>query len=192
MRNDALATTALISKDAQGACGHATAPQMRNAVNHRTNLLLAASLAGSAIASTALRAQAAAPEPLPLPELMGHVMQRNAYQLWGWTAVTIDETGEHSGAPRTDEEWEDAESDALTLRQLALVLRGAPYRQDDPRWDKLAGDLEAAATASAQAAERKDLAALTAAGEAINARCVSCHWAFAPSLEEAPPPVPVS
>ena len=58
------------------------APHMRTPVKHRTILLLAASLASGAIASTAMRAQGAAPEPLPLPELMGHVMQRNAYQLW--------------------------------------------------------------------------------------------------------------
>lgn len=161
-------------------------------MKHRTILLLAASLAGSAIASTTIFAQSTDPEPLPLPELMGHVMQRNAYQLWAWTALEADATGNHSGEPKTDEDWENAESDALTLRQLAVVLRGAPYRQEDPRWDKLAGDLEAAATASAQSAERKDLAGLTAAGEAINARCVACHRAFAPTLEEVPPPVPVS
>ena len=155
-------------------------------------LLIAAGLASTAIATSALRAQDSAAQPLPLTELMGHVMQRNAYQLWAWTALESDEAGNHSGEPTSEEDWENAESDALTLRQLAVVLRGAPYRQEDSRWDKLATELEAAATASAQAAERKDLAGLISAGEAINARCVACHWAFAPALEEAPPPVPVS
>ncbi|MDF8334680.1 hypothetical protein [Novosphingobium cyanobacteriorum] len=155
-------------------------------------LVPAAAVASLLVASSALNAQATPAEPLPLPELMGHVMQRNATQLWAWTAQETDAGGNHSGEPRTDEEWEDAESDALTLRQLAVVLRGAPYRQEDPRWDRLAGDLEAAARQSAEAAERKDLVGLTSAGEAINARCVACHWAFAPALEATPPPVPIS
>lgn len=155
-------------------------------------LVSAGAVAGLLAATSAIHAQATAAEPLPLPELMGHVMQRNATQLWAWTAQENDASGNHSGEPRSDEDWENAESDALTLRQLAVVLRGAPYRQDDPRWDRLAGDLETAARQSAEAAERKDLAGLTGAGEAINARCVACHWAFAPALEATPPPVPVS
>ncbi|MES2303155.1 MAG: hypothetical protein V4521_13945 [Pseudomonadota bacterium] len=154
-------------------------------------LLAVAVLAGAAIATSAVGAEEGAGEPLPLPELMGHVMQRNAYQLWAWTAVESDANGNHSGEPKSDEEWEDAESDALTLRQLAVILRSPPYKTGDPRWDQLAGELQSAATASAQAAERKDLAGLSAAGEAINARCVACHWAFAPDLEVVPPPVPL-
>jgi hypothetical protein len=157
----------------------------------KTALIAAMTVAAAAIATTAVGAKRDAGPALPLPELMGHVMQRNAAQLWAWTALESDVAGNHSGEPKTDEEWEDAESDALTLRQLAIVLRGVPYRLDDRRWDKLAGELQAAATASADAAERKDLQALTVAGEAINARCVACHLTFAPDLEVKPPPVPL-
>lgn len=153
--------------------------------------MAAAALASTAIATNASGAAESSASALPLTELMGHVFQRNAFQLWAWTAVESNESGNHSGEPKTAEEWEDAESDALTLRQLASVLRSAPYRVDDPRWDKLASDLQSAATASAEAAERHDLAGLIAAGEAINTRCVACHWAFAPDLEAVPPPVDV-
>lgn len=128
---------------------------------------------------------------LPLPEFMGHVMQRNAEQLWAWTSTEVDAGGDHSGAPKTVEEWEQAESDALTLQQLTYTLQNAAFRPDDPRWDKLVGDLRAAASASAAAAEKKNLADFTAAGDQINARCVACHWAFAPQLETPPPPVPL-
>jgi len=128
---------------------------------------------------------------LPLPEFMGHVMQRNAEQLWGWTSVETDGAGTRTGEPKTAEQWEQAESDALTVQQLTYTLQNATFRPDDSRWDKLIGDLRAAATASADAAEHKDFAALTRAGDEINAKCVACHWAFAPQLETPPPPVPL-
>lgn len=128
---------------------------------------------------------------LPLAELMGHVFQRNAEQLWAWTSIETDASGDHSGAPRSEDQWEQAESDALTLHQLTYVLQGHAARPDDPRWDRLIGDLRRATAASAAAAERKDLAGLTAAGDAVNAACVACHWAFAPQLETPPPPVPL-
>ncbi|MBC2665443.1 hypothetical protein H7F51_07910 [Novosphingobium flavum] len=148
-------------------------------------------LAAAAFASVAAMAENPSSD-IPLPEFMGHVLQRNAEQLWAWSAEESDGTGAHSGAPRTEEEWEAAESDALTLDQLSYVLQGLASRPDDPRWDKLATDLRSAATASASAAERKDYPALLAAGEDINARCVACHWTFAPQLEVTPPPVPLS
>jgi len=152
-------------------------------------LLCAATLL--ALGTTALRAAEPAGASLPLPELMGHVMQRNAVQLWAWTASETDAAGTHSGEPRDAQGWEDAESDALTLRQLAQVLKAPPYDPGDPRWGRLASDLEIAAGASADAAERKDVAALVRAGEAINDRCVACHLVFAPQLEAKPAPVPL-
>lgn len=128
---------------------------------------------------------------LPLKEFMGHVMERNAEQLWGWTSLEVDRQGDHSSTPRTEKEWEDAESDALTLQQLTYVLQHASFRVDDPRWADRVGAIRAAATASAKAAEDKNFPALVKAGEQINAGCVSCHWAFAPQLETPPPPVPL-
>lgn len=144
-----------------------------------------------ALGTSALRAAELSGAPLPLPELMGHVMQRNAVQLWAWTASETDASGTRSGEPRSAEAWEDAESDALTLRQLAQVLKAPPYDPGDPRWGRLASELETAATASADAAEHKDFAALVRAGEAINDRCVGCHLVFAPQLEAKPAPVPL-
>lgn len=137
------------------------------------------------IVSGVAAAQASA--PLPLKEFMAHVVQRNAVQLWAWTAVEVTSAGEVSGRPKTEEEWEDAESDALTVEQLAKVLKGPDYRVDDKRWPELADALHKAAAQSADAAERKDFAALSLANDKINERCVACHMAFAPELEEVPP-----
>lgn len=153
-------------------------------------LWTAAFAAAAAVAASSIRAAEPEGSALPLPEFMGHVMQRNAVQLWAWTATETDAAGTRTGEPRSTEAWEDAESDALTLRQLAQALRAPPYDPGDPKWTRLAADLEAAATASADAAERKDVAALFKAGEDINDRCVACHLAFAPQLEVKPAPVP--
>ncbi|MFO6448345.1 hypothetical protein ACLBKU_14525 [Erythrobacter sp. NE805] len=160
-------------------------------VQHRVLSLAAAALVGAGVTLLFLGHRGEAQEALPLPELMGHVFQRNARQLWAWTALENDANGNRSGAPVSEEEWEDAESDALTLRHFAAILREAPYRLDDPRWDSLARNLDTAAAASAAAAERKDFKGLHAAGEAINASCIACHEAFAPALEAKPPPVPI-
>ncbi|MDX3908402.1 MAG: hypothetical protein QHC67_01085 [Sphingobium sp.] len=155
----------------------------------RRTIFYVAAAAGLASGLAAMaQEQAVAPsEPLPLKEFMGHVMQRNAEQLWQWTALLIDEKGEHSGQPNSDEEWENAESDALTLAQLAQALESPTYRIDDKRWASHVAGFRAAAAAGADAAERKDFRALERAGEDINTQCVSCHLTFAPELE-APPP----
>lgn len=130
--------------------------------------------------------------PLPLNEFMGHVMQRNAEQLWAWTELVTDKQGSRWIRPNSDEEWEQAESDALTLQQLTYALDRLEERTDDPRWDENALALRAAATRSAAAAEAKNFDALVKAGEEINARCVACHMTFAPQLETKPPAVPLN
>ncbi|HEX7874355.1 MAG TPA: hypothetical protein VF475_15690 [Sphingobium sp.] len=154
----------------------------------RKILLLSALFAGL---SVTMAATAQAPKDdeshLPLNEFMGHVLQRNAEQLWTWTAWLIDEKGEHSGRPVTEQQWEEAESDALTIQQLTYTLQHSTIRIDDPRWDRHLEGLRAAATASADAAEHKDYDALERAGEAINDQCIACHMTFAPELETPPP-----
>lgn len=139
--------------------------------------------------STASKAQADESQ-LPIKEFMGHVMQRNAVQLWEWTAFVTDEKGERFTKPVTEEEWEDAESDALTLQQLTYALEHSNYRIADDRWDINLAALRAATAASAKAAERKDFPALQRAGDLINERCVACHLTFAPEIEAPPPPLP--
>lgn len=121
---------------------------------------------------------------LPLKEIMVHVMQRNALQLWSWTTYLSDEKGNRYMAPGTEAEWEDAESDALTLAQIATSLKVADRRLDD-QWDRYIGDLEVAALQSAAAAEKHDFEGLLKSANAIDARCVACHMHYVPELEGA-------
>jgi hypothetical protein len=132
------------------------------------------------------------PGAIPMREFMGHVMFHNAERFWAWTALEIDRSGEHDARPKDAAQWEAAESDALTIDQLAIVLAQPGYRIDDPRWDAQLAALRATARDSAQAAEAKDFGKLVAAGNRLNERCVSCHTMFAPELEAIPTPAPRS
>ena len=139
-------------------------------------------------------AHAARPQSqLPLKEFMGHVMQRNAEQLWGWSALELDSKGEHYTKPASEQDWENAESDALTLQELTFALEGSGVVvNSDPRWAEHLQRLRAAAGRSAHAADTKDFAGLLKAGNDINEICVSCHKTFAPALESGPPPLPAN
>lgn len=122
---------------------------------------------------------------LPLKEFMGHLLQRNAGQLWVWTAYVSDDEGSRYTSPTRATDWDDAESDALTLRQLALALDQPDYRLD-AEWPHYLGRLRSAAKDSAAAAERHDFPALLAAGNAVNEACVGCHLHYVPELEGHP------
>jgi hypothetical protein len=155
---------------------------------------IALAVISGALACVAAAAATGAPldeqSQLPIKEFMGHVMQRNAEQLWQWTALEASKDGERSGRPQTEEDWESAESDALTLQQLSYALEHSAYRIPDTEWDRHLVSFRAAASASADAAERKDFAGLQTAGDRINEQCVACHLTFKPELEAPPPPLP--
>jgi cytochrome c553 len=159
-------------------------------MKYRTLILpvsLVALVALAAFAVPPLLRPAAARSQLPLDEFMGHVVERNAEQLWAWSAEEIDSNGTRSSRPVTEKDWEDAESDSLSLTELSYALEGSAIAvQNDPEWRPHIARLRAAANASAQAAEKQDYAALQKASNAVNAACVSCHWRFAPALEVVP------
>lgn len=129
---------------------------------------------------------AAAGTAMPLKELMGHVMQRNATQLWAWTAYVSDAQGDRYTSPRTEAEWLDAESDAMTMQVLINALLDPAYRVDD-EWPRHVETLAQAFAASADAAEHKNFAGMLKASDQINAACVACHMAYVPELEGVQP-----
>jgi hypothetical protein len=148
---------------------------------------LIAALFGAALAAGCRPApQAAAEPPMSLKELMGHAMQRNATQLWAWTAYVSDSKGDRYTAPQTEAEWLDAESDALTMQVLAKALRDPAYRID-AAWSGHVDVLAQAVEASANAAEHKNFADMLKAGDRINAACVACHMTYVPELEGVQP-----
>lgn len=144
---------------------------------------VAAVLAGTGFAAAA---NGPASGERPLKEFMAHVLQRNATQLWAWSAYVSDEHGDRYTSPANEAQWEDAESDALTVAELARSLMSDDRRLDGD-WDRYAGALREAAEESASAAEHHNLEALVAAGNTLADRCTACHLHYVPELEGAPP-----
>jgi len=117
---------------------------------------------------------------LPLKEVMAHVFQFAGEGIWKWQGYIADAKGERSLFPKTDEEWEQAESAGLTLAELTNILLLPGRRVDDPRWAKAVADVRAIALRSAKAAENKDEDAFFTAGGELDTACESCHLNFAP------------
>lgn len=127
--------------------------------------------------------QKVAGSELNLQDFMIHVIQHNAKEVWGWQATTIDEAGTRDSYPKTDEEWEKAESAALTLVEVTRPLDAIGGGAENPDWLKKVADLRTAAQAAAKSAEAKQIDGFLAGGDSINEACLSCHYAFAPHLE---------
>ncbi len=120
---------------------------------------------------------------IPLKEFMGHVMDRNAAQLWLWTTYLSDAQGDHYTQPRTEKDWINAESDALTMVQLSYLLETPALALDDTRWAGHLARFRKAAKDSAEAAETKNFAKLEMAASDMNRACVACHVTYVPQIE---------
>jgi len=70
----------------------------------------------------------------PMEEVMEHVIDPAAKQFWAHSGVVIDEKGEHSLVPTTDEAWNDAENGAMTVIQAANLLLIPERRRDEEDW----------------------------------------------------------
>jgi hypothetical protein len=86
------------------------------------------------------------------------------------------------GAPKSDAEWATVRRSALTLEEAGslLGLRGRARDQGDWIKDaKMLGDVGSSAYAAAQA---KDLTALSALTESLDASCTNCHKQYRPNV----------
>ncbi len=123
---------------------------------------------------------------LPMPEFMGHVMQHGGDGIWKWQGLVIDKDGEHSLYPKNIEDWEDAESGALTLAELTNLLLIPGRRIADPGWDASVAAVRKVALDAADAAEKQDKTAFLKAGSALDEACDSCHVRYDPNFKADP------
>jgi hypothetical protein len=122
---------------------------------------------------------------LPMKEFMGHVMQFSGDQVWRWQGFINDEKGERSLFPKTDTEWEEAESGALALAEMTNILLMPGRRVDEPRWDAAVAGVRKVALEAADAAEKHDQDRLFAAGGELDEACETCHKVFIPNYQGA-------
>ena len=125
---------------------------------------------------------------LPLNEFMPHVMQYAGDGIWKRQGYVIDKDGEHSLFPKSDKEWEDAESAAHTLVEVTNVLLIPGRRVPDPEWDKAVLKVREVALKAAGAAEKKDAKAWFEVGGELDEACDVCHVRFDPTFKGKPGP----
>ncbi len=113
-------------------------------------------------------------------ELMAHVIDYNAFEIWHRQGWVYTSEGVEELFPTDDEGWFAAESAAATLAELANVLL-LPGRipQDDPDdWIRYAHELNRTSLVAMELAEAQDKEAFFDAGGDIYVVCRSCHEKF--------------
>lgn len=116
---------------------------------------------------------------LPMTEFMGHVVDPAAFMYWKNSGTMVDEKGEHSLFPTTDEGWDVLVSGASILAEAGNLLQ-LPGRARAPEadWNKYAQMLTERAMAARAAAEKHDQKAVFDEGGRVYEVCVACHEQF--------------
>lgn len=160
---------------------------LRNGLSAALLLALAACSGGdnanSATApttSTPAATQASFGSTLNNQELMAHVIDYNAFEIWHRQGWVYNSEGVEELFPTDDAGWFAAESAAATLAELSNVLL-LPSRipQDNPDdWVRYAHELNRTALVAMEQAEAQDKEAFFDAGGDIYVVCSSCHREF--------------
>jgi hypothetical protein len=83
-----------------------------------------------------------------------------------------------SKPPKTDKEWAALRGTALMLAESGNLLMIGPRARDTAEWMKMARAQVDAAAIVIKAADAKDVAALTSAGNALYETCDACHGRY--------------
>ena len=120
-------------------------------------------------------------ETLPIPELMGHVIDPASFAYWAGSGTEETAEGTKQLAPTTEEGWEKLESAAAVLIEAGNMLqlpgrpREIPKYAPKDTWMKYAQQLTAEAVLAKQAAEKKDAKGVYDEGAKIYQICTACH-----------------
>ena len=120
-------------------------------------------------------------ETLPIPELMGHVIDPASFAYWSGSGTEETAEGTKQLAPTTEEGWEAVESAAAALIEAGndLQLPGRP--REIPKyapketWMKYAQQLSAEAVLAKAAAEKHDANGVYVEGAKLYQICTACH-----------------
>jgi hypothetical protein len=83
------------------------------------------------------------------------------------------------GAPKDDKEWARVRRSALTLAESGTLLM-TPAREG--AWTQYAKTLADIGAAAYKAAQAKDMTALAALTEPLDASCTACHKQYRPNV----------
>src|SRR5262245_38741623 len=86
--------------------------------------------------TTAPQATGAQAPERGMKDFMVHVVSYSAFNMWNWQGWVTDKDGTRALFPKTDEEWESAESAAQTLEEVVSLLELPNRRVNVPGWDE--------------------------------------------------------
>lgn len=123
---------------------------------------------------------------LDMIELMAHVVDPAAFQLWRGAGTEVTEAGERDLSPTTEEGWKVVEDGAATLAEAGnlLMLPGRP-RAPEADWNRHAKLLTVRALEAKAAAKAKDKQAVFDTGGRVYEVCTACHAQFVIAPQEA-------
>jgi hypothetical protein len=86
------------------------------------------------------------------------------------------------GGPENDAGWADVRRSALALAEAGNLLAMQGRARDQNDWIQDARALSGVGAAAYQAAQAKDLKALSALTESLDASCTTCHKQYRPNV----------
>ena len=86
------------------------------------------------------------------------------------------------GGPKNDVEWAAVRHSALTLAESGNLLTMRGRARDEGEWKTDAKMLADAGVAAYKAAQAKDLKALAALTDSLDASCTTCHKQYRPNM----------
>ena len=88
--------------------------------------------------------------------------------------------------PKNEVEWNVIRAQALLLAESGNLLMMAGRARDQGNWMKDSKMLIDAGTAAYKAASAKDMTAILALNDQLNAACVTCHEQYRPNYHKKP------
>ncbi len=88
----------------------------------------------------------------------------------------------YRGAPKDEKDWSAVRRSALTLAETGNLLMTQGRARDEGDWIKNAKMLADVGTAAYKAAQAKDVNALAALADPLDASCTTCHKQYRPNV----------
>lgn len=126
------------------------------------------------------------PAAADIKALMVEELEPAAEIYWKSTGWIINEEGEHSLTPTTEEGWDRTLQATIRVQEIARQLQGPQYSQGrDEVWGQFAQGLVDIAAQAEQTVIDRDSDAIMEVGGVMYNICEGCHRMYLPAEPEA-------
>lgn len=118
--------------------------------------------------------------PISMNAVMVSLVDHASHAIW--------DVADKKKAPRSEQDWTELEHHALQLAALGTVITlpgtgvGDKTWTQAEEWKKYSKELSDIGLAAVNAARKKDLAGVLAAGDQLVVNCEGCHKAYKPDM----------